>query len=102
MDSPVLAPLSLSRNARREGPLPALRDRERGARTGLVYGRLPVNVKVERGSTCTFARAEPSIHYLYFIYARNIYVRTNEEITPRWKSTFRCSLRYRQDHIQKV
>ena len=35
---PVLAPLFLSRNAGREGPsVPVLRDRERGARTGLVH-----------------------------------------------------------------
>ena len=42
-NSPVLAPLSLSRNAKREGPsFPALRDRERGARTGLRVQRINI------------------------------------------------------------
>ena len=33
--------------------------------------------------------ARPSIHYLYFIRARKIYVRTHVKITQQWKFTLR-------------
>ena len=62
--SPVLAPLSLSRNAGRGPSLLALRDRERGARTGL------------------------SIHCHFFIYARS-----HGKITRQWKSALESKIR---------
>ena len=49
-----MAPLSLSRNAGREGPsLPALRDKERGARTGLPEDRKCVLRLFSRSSNPT-------------------------------------------------
>ena len=44
-----------------------------------MYGRSRVNVKV--------VYAPSSIHCLYVIYARKIYVRTHVKIMPQWKST---------------
>ena len=41
------------------------------------------NVKVERGSTFDVYE-RPFIHCLYFIYSRNIYVRTHVKIMRQW------------------
>ena len=55
-----------------------------------IYERPGVNVTVERGSTFTFTRDPPqTLHCLYLIYARKIYVRTHAKITLQWKSTLR-------------
>jgi len=68
--SPVLAPLYLCHATPGECPsLPALCDRERGARTGL------------------------SIHCLFFIYARKFYVRSHGKIMRQWKSILRSKIR---------
>ena len=44
-----------------------------------MHERPRVNAKVERGSTLTYMRDLP--YNVYFIYAREIYVRTHGKIT---------------------
>ena len=40
-----------------------------------------------RGHDCRLVYAWSFIHYLYFIYARKLYVRSHGKITRQWKST---------------
>ena len=55
---------------------------------------LSLNDEVERGSTF-YAYERLSIHCLYFIHPRKIYVRTHRKITRQWKSNLRWTLSVR-------